>query len=166
MRLTGVDFSPRDARTGPPARPGLGVEVDLREGDAENLNFEQRSFDTVVCTFGLCAIPAYRSAIGEMITVLLTGGLLLADHVPSRNPLVRAGQWLAERIGVPVAGEHFLRRPFLEVRAAGLTRGARPVRPRCRGTPRRQPARASARHLTCVLAVSSALAWTRPPTLT
>ena len=55
------------------------------------------SGDTVVCTLGLCAIPDFRTAIVEMITVLRPGGLLLlADCVPSRNPLV-PGRAVARR---------------------------------------------------------------------
>jgi len=33
---------------------------------------------------------------------------------------VRAGQWLAERVTIPIGGEHFRRRPIELVRAAGL----------------------------------------------
>ena len=42
----------------------LGRQIDLRVGDAEALEFADESFDTVVCTFGLCTIPddARRSA--------------------------------------------------------------------------------------------------------
>ena len=122
VRLTGVDVSPAMLELARQRARDLGIEVDLREGDAENLNFDKGSFDTVACTFGLCAIPDYRAAIVEMITVLRPGGLLLlADHTPANNPLIQAGQWLAERISIPLAGEHFLRRPFLDVQAAGLT---------------------------------------------
>ncbi|MFZ3495834.1 class I SAM-dependent methyltransferase [Streptomyces sp. 5.8] len=35
----------------------LGRTADLREGDAQALPFPDVSFDTVVCTLSLCAIP-------------------------------------------------------------------------------------------------------------
>ena len=126
VRLTGVDISPAMLERARSRARDLGLQVDLREGDAEHLAFGKCSFDTVVCTFGLCAIPDYRAALAEMVTVLRPGGLLLlADHIPSTSPLVRAGQWLAERVTVPLAGEHFLRRPYLDVQAHGLTVEAR-----------------------------------------
>jgi ubiquinone/menaquinone biosynthesis C-methylase UbiE len=56
-----------------------------------------------------------------MARVLRPGGrLLLVDHVPARSRALRAGQWLYERISIPLAGEHFLRRPLRHVRDVGL----------------------------------------------
>ncbi len=121
-RLTGVDYSPAMLELARQRTNDLGLDVDLRVGNAEALDWPDASFDTVVCTFSLCAIPDHEAALGEMIRVLRPGGLLLlADHIPSTNPLLRAGQWLAERISIPLAGEHFLRRPLRVVQAAGLT---------------------------------------------
>lgn len=97
-------------------------DVDLRLGDAEALDLADGSFNTVVCTFSLCAIPNHRRALAEMIRVLRPGGrLLLADHVAGTSPVLRAGQRLLELATVPIGGEHFLRRPYDDVRAAGLT---------------------------------------------
>jgi ubiquinone/menaquinone biosynthesis C-methylase UbiE len=122
IRLTGVDVSPAMLALARKRADDLSMSVQLRLGDAEDLGLPDQSFDTVVCTFGLCAIPDYQTAIGEMIAALRPGGLLLlADHIPSTNPLLRAGQWLAEHISIPAAGEHFLRRPLLDVKAAGLS---------------------------------------------
>jgi ubiquinone/menaquinone biosynthesis C-methylase UbiE len=87
--------------------------VTLQQGDAHDLPFPAGSFDTVVCTFGLCAIPDPDRALHEMVRVLRPGGaLILVDHVPSTNLAIRAAQWLLERLTIPLAGEHFLRRPL------------------------------------------------------
>nr|BFE79113.1 hypothetical protein GCM10020093_017140 [Planobispora longispora] len=103
---------PRDARPGAAPRRGLGLDADLREGDARALEFGDAVFDTVVCTFSLCAIPDHRLAIAEMVRVLRPGGvLLLADHVAGASRPVRAAQRLLETVTVPMAGEHYLRRP-------------------------------------------------------
>jgi len=121
VRLTGVDFSPGMLAIARHRAGELGRTVDLREGDAHALDFPDASFDTVVCTFGLCAIPDERRAVAEMTRVLRPGGrLLLLDHVASSAPPVRALQWLIERISIPVGGEHFRRRPLNQVRALGL----------------------------------------------
>jgi hypothetical protein len=48
------------------------------------------------------------------------GTLLLADHVASSWPPIRAVQWLLERVTIRTAGEHFTRRQLPLVRAAGL----------------------------------------------
>ncbi|RSD20896.1 class I SAM-dependent methyltransferase [Amycolatopsis eburnea] len=119
VTLTGLDLSEgmlEVARTREPARP-----VTLRQGDAQALPFEDASFDTVVCTFGLCAIPDPATAVAEMARVLRPGGrLILADHVVSTSWPVRVAQWLLELASVPLAGEHFRRRPLRLVEAVGL----------------------------------------------
>lgn len=95
--------------------------VTLRQADAHELPFADGSFDTVVCTFGLCAIPDPDTAVAEMARVLRPGGrLILVDHVASTSRVIRVAQWLLERVTVPLAGEHWLRRPVHQVRATGL----------------------------------------------
>ena len=99
----------------------LGRTVQLRVGDAEDLDVPDGSADTVVCTFSLCGIPDHHRAVAEMARVLRPGGrLLLADHIASSYRLVRGVQRLAEVVSVPAAGEHFRRRPLHEVEAAGF----------------------------------------------
>ena len=62
------------------ARPP-SPRADLRQGDAQALDFPDESFDTVLCALGLCAIPDDRRAVTEMARVLPRRPLLLAVHV-------------------------------------------------------------------------------------
>jgi SAM-dependent methyltransferase len=99
----------------------LGRHVDLRLGDAQALDLPDASFDTVVCTLSLCAIPDERRAVAEMRRVLRPGGrLLLLDHVAGAPRRVRAIQWLLEQVTRPLNEEHLLRRPLLQVQAEGF----------------------------------------------
>lgn len=117
VTLTGIDISDRMLDL---ARE-RGRPATLQQGDAHALPFADGSFDTVVCTFGLCAIPDVDTAVAEMARVLRPGGrLILVDHVVSTSRVIRVVQWLAERVTVPLAGEHFLRRPLHQVQASGL----------------------------------------------
>ncbi len=121
VRLTGIDWSTEMLEHARRRAAKLGRTVDLREGDAEALRFPDASFDTVVCTFSLCAIPGERTAIAEMARVLRPGGrLLLADHVAAATRPARAVQRLIELVTVPLGGEHLLRRPVNQVLTAGL----------------------------------------------
>jgi ubiquinone/menaquinone biosynthesis C-methylase UbiE len=121
VRLTGIEWSPAMLDVARRRADQLGRAVDLREGDAQALPFPDASFDSVVCTLSLCAIPDERRAIAEMTRVLRPGGrLLLLDHVAASAWPVRAVQRLLELVTVPLGGEHFLRRPLLHVQAAGL----------------------------------------------
>jgi ubiquinone/menaquinone biosynthesis C-methylase UbiE len=121
VRLTGVDLSPQMLAHARRRADRLGRPVELREDDAQELSFPDASFDTVVCTFALCAIPDDRQAVAQMARVLRPGGtLLLADHVVSTSRPVRLLQRLLEVVTVPLGGEYFRRRPIRHVRDAGL----------------------------------------------
>ncbi|WP_035737877.1 class I SAM-dependent methyltransferase [Glycomyces arizonensis] len=119
--LTGIELSPRMLERAKSRAASLGLDADLRLGDAQRLDFGDSSFDTVVCTFSLCCVPDEAKAVAEMARVLRPGGvLLLADHVESTSLWLRALQRAAEIGSVPFAGEHFRRRPIRHVEAAGL----------------------------------------------
>jgi ubiquinone/menaquinone biosynthesis C-methylase UbiE len=121
VRLTGVDFSPAMLDLARQRAAQLGRSVDMREADASALPFPAASFDTVVYTYGLCAIPDDGRAVSEMSRVLRPGGLLLlADHVAGAAWPTRAVQRLFEVFTVRLQGEHFLRRPLRLVEAVGL----------------------------------------------
>jgi ubiquinone/menaquinone biosynthesis C-methylase UbiE len=121
VRLTGVDFSPAMLDLARRRAEQLGRPVDLREADANALPFTPAAFDTVVCTYGLCAIPDDSRAVSEMTRVLRPGGLLLlADHVAGTAWPTRSVQRFFELFTVPLQGEHFLRRPLPLVEAEGL----------------------------------------------
>lgn len=121
VQLTGIDFSPGMLAIARRRAGELGREADLREADAQALPFPDASFDTVVGTYALCAIPDDRAAVAEMSRVLRPGGLLLlADHVASSAWPLRAIQRASEQLAIRLHGEHFTRRPLPYVEAAGL----------------------------------------------
>lgn len=66
MRLTGIDASPGMLALARERSAALGREIDLWEADAEALPFADASFDTVMGTFALCAIPDERRALAEI----------------------------------------------------------------------------------------------------
>jgi len=119
--ITGVELSPAMLAIARQRATSLGLDADLREGDAEHLPFDDASFDTVTCALALCTIPRPTAALAEMRRVLAPGGhLLLLDHIGSTWPPVYAAQWLLERITIRAAGEHFTRRQLPLVKAAGF----------------------------------------------
>jgi ubiquinone/menaquinone biosynthesis C-methylase UbiE len=121
VALTGVELSPAMLDIARTRAADLGMTVDLHEGDAAHLPVENASFDTVVCALSLCTIPDPARAIAEMHRALVPGGrLLLLDHIGSSWPPIYAVQWLAERLTIRLAGEHFTRRQLPLVKAAGF----------------------------------------------
>jgi ubiquinone/menaquinone biosynthesis C-methylase UbiE len=121
VRLIGIDLSPTMLQLARDRARELGIEVDLREGDAHDLPFPDESFDTVVCTLSLCNVSDDRRAVAEMKRVLKPGGrLLLLDHVRAASGLGRAVQKALEVVTVRLEGEYLLRRPLEHVQVEGF----------------------------------------------
>jgi ubiquinone/menaquinone biosynthesis C-methylase UbiE len=122
VTITGIDLSPAMLEHARRRAEASGRTVTLQVGDAHRLEFPDASFDTVVCTFSLCAIPDERRAVAEMWRVLRPGGqLLLADHVVSTSAPVRLLQLVLEIVSRLSGRENFRRRPIVHVRDQGFT---------------------------------------------
>ena len=116
--LVGVDLSPAMIEQARGRAAELGIEADLRVGDATALEFDDGSFDTVVSTFSLCTIPDPRAAVAEVRRVLRPGGrFVFAEHVRSPAPAVRFGQRLLNPLMVRFQADHLLREPLDYLRA-------------------------------------------------
>lgn len=121
VEVTGLDLSPVMLGIARERAASLSREVSLHEGDAQALPFADASFDTVVCTLGLCGVPDEHEAIAEMHRVLRPGGkLLLLDHVGSHHRLVHFGQSMLEKLSVRMCGDYQTRRPLLLLEQAGF----------------------------------------------
>ena len=119
--LTGIDLSDGMLEVARTKVRRLGrSDVELLEGDAHDLPFEDATFDSVVCTFSLCGIPDPALAVTEMRRVLRPAGrLVLVDHVRST-----VGAFLLLQRGIELftrrEGEYMTRRPLEQVLAAGF----------------------------------------------
>jgi ubiquinone/menaquinone biosynthesis C-methylase UbiE len=121
IRLTGVDLSPEMLAQARSRSAAIDRPIELREADAAALPFAGATFDTVVSTLAMCALPDVPSSIAEMRRVLRPGGrLLLLDHIGSSWWPIWAGQRLMEIYTIPHAGEHMTRRPRPIVERAGF----------------------------------------------
>ena len=69
--VTGLDFSSEMLDRAKTKAPG----ADLRLGDAQDLPFEDDSFDAVVCNFGMMHIPDQPKALTEVARVLKSNGV-------------------------------------------------------------------------------------------
>jgi ubiquinone/menaquinone biosynthesis C-methylase UbiE len=113
VRLTGIELSPQMLEIGRQRAEELGRDVDLRIGDAQALEFENQSFDTVIITFGLCTIPDDRRAVTEAHRVLRPGGrLVLLEHVRSPSLAVRVVQRVLDPLSVRFSADHLVRDPL------------------------------------------------------
>jgi aminoglycoside/choline kinase family phosphotransferase len=72
--VTGVDLTPEMLQVARTRAERAGVEVAWKEADAEDLPFEDGSFDVVVSTFGCMFAPRHGVAANEIARVLRPGG--------------------------------------------------------------------------------------------
>ena len=120
-RVTGIELSPEMLGHARRRAAALGSEVELREGDAQALEFAAESFDTVVITLALCTIPDDHAAVREARRVLRPGGrLVLLEHVRSPRGAVRIAQRILDPLSVRFEGDHLLRDPLDYLEAEGF----------------------------------------------
>jgi len=63
--------------------------IDVREGDAHQLDFPDSSFDWVTTFHVMTVVPQPRRMMDEMVRVCKPGGrIVLVSHFASRNPLL------------------------------------------------------------------------------
>ena len=100
-KVTGIDITPKLLALAKEEEKIAGISgIEWKEGDAENLPFNDESFDVVISTFGHIFAPHQELAGKEMIRVLKKGGRLgftswppelaigkLSEIVSKYNPL-------------------------------------------------------------------------------
>jgi SAM-dependent methyltransferase len=81
--VTGIDLTPELLHTARRRAGTLEVTVDWAEGDAEQLPYDDASFDRVFSAFGVQFAPRHEQVAAELARVCRPGGLLvLANWTP------------------------------------------------------------------------------------
>jgi ubiquinone/menaquinone biosynthesis C-methylase UbiE len=110
--VSGVDPSAEMRARATKAERPAGLNVEVRDGTAEALPFEDASFDTIVCTYTLCSVQSPAAALAEARRVLRPGGrLLFCEHGLAPDPGVAAWQGRVEPVWKKMAGGCHLTRP-------------------------------------------------------
>ena len=111
--LVGIEISPKMLEIARVRAKEAQLDADLRVGDAQELEFADESFDTVLITLALCTIPDDRGAVREAWRVLRPGGrLILLEHVRSPMWAIRVAQRLLEPASVRFQADHLIRDPL------------------------------------------------------
>ena len=119
--LTAIDVSSAMADIAERRAESLGLDVELRIGDAERLPFPDERFDTVVSSMTLCTFPDPVAALEEMARVCRDDGrILLLEHGRSTNRLVARFQDVRADAHAEQLGCHWNREPLELVKRAGL----------------------------------------------
>ena len=81
--VTGIDYVPMLIDEARKRAQAEGLEVHFREGDAEDLPFEDASFDVVLSTLGVMFAPDQEKAAQELLRVCMPGGTIgMVNWVP------------------------------------------------------------------------------------
>jgi SAM-dependent methyltransferase len=79
----GLDYVPELLEQGRERAAAERLDIEFIEGDAENLPFDDDSFDVVLSTFGVMFAPDHQKAANEMLRVSRSGGRIgMANWVP------------------------------------------------------------------------------------
>ena len=117
--LVGIDFSPgmlQRARQKP-----CRVPMTLLEMDAQQLTFDDATFDTVLATCVFCTVPDPVLGLREARRVCKPNGqILLLEHVRLDRPVIGPLMDLLDPFAAAVTGTHINRRTVENVRLASL----------------------------------------------
>jgi ubiquinone/menaquinone biosynthesis C-methylase UbiE len=119
--ITGVDVSPVMLDMARAHARRLNLQVDLRQGDVEHLDFPDQTFDTVISALATCSYLNPIAALREMKRVCKSGGrLLLLEHGRSSWKLVGRFQDRSVMSSIERGGCRNNQEPLQIIQAAGL----------------------------------------------
>jgi ubiquinone/menaquinone biosynthesis C-methylase UbiE len=118
----GIDPSPELLERALRRMASCGVQVELRQAQAEQFPFDDATMNCAVSTFTLCSVVSAERALTEIRRVLRLGGrLLFAEHGLAPHASVQRTQRRYRRIWSAVAGGCILDRPIEQlIREAGF----------------------------------------------
>ena len=120
VKVTAIDLSPRMLERARRRASVLGLEVELREMDVQDLAFPDHVFDTLFATFVFCSVPDPVLGLRELRRVCKPGGrLLLLEHMRPGNPILGLLFDLLNPMVVRMMGANINRRTMENIRRAG-----------------------------------------------
>jgi ubiquinone/menaquinone biosynthesis C-methylase UbiE len=104
-RVTGLDFAPGLLEIARERAADAMVEIEFVEGDAQELPFEDASFDRVVSTFGHMFAPDHARTAAEMRRVLRPQGAIAVACWTPEGAIGRMFRTIAELVPPPPGGQ-------------------------------------------------------------
>jgi SAM-dependent methyltransferase len=105
-RVTGLDFAPGLLDIARERAADAMVEIDFVEGDAQEMPFDDSSFDRVVSTFGHMFAPDHRRTADELRRVLRPDGVIAVACWIPEGSIGRMSRTIGELVPPPPGAEH------------------------------------------------------------
>ncbi|AOY76475.1 class I SAM-dependent methyltransferase [Clostridium formicaceticum] len=121
IEVTAIDFSANMLKKAREKAQKLGKQVELREMDAQKMDFPNNSFDYIVATCVFCSVPDPIKGFQEVRRVLKPGGkVVLIEHVRSEKKVVGLFMDLMNPVTVNLYGANINRRTEENIGLAGF----------------------------------------------
>lgn len=119
--LTGIDFSEQMINKARIKARKRGDRPELKVMDAEDMQFEDNSFDTVVTSCVFCSVPNPVRGLQEIRRVCKNGGkILMLEHVRSNHRMAGKLMDILNPISCRIIGENVNRRTYDNLIEAGF----------------------------------------------
>ncbi len=119
--ITGFDVSEKMLKQARERAKGTAVDGRLLLMDAQNLGFQDNTFDTVVASLVFCSVPDPLRGIKEIERVLKRNGkVVLLEHVLSSNLYLASMMQAVTPFTRAAFGENFNRKTVETVTKSGL----------------------------------------------
>jgi phosphatidylethanolamine/phosphatidyl-N-methylethanolamine N-methyltransferase len=121
VKMTAIDFSEKMLRRARERAARDGVKVDLLQMDAQAMDFEDNTFDSVAATFVFCSVPDPFRGLEEIRRVVRPDGkIVLLEHVLSANRVIAGLMNLVNPVVSRLMGPSINRRTVENVGRSGL----------------------------------------------
>lgn len=122
VEVIGIDFSKGMLEKAEKKRKELGLEnVKLLLMDAQNMEFEDNTFDTVVSTFVFCTVPDPTKGLKEAYRVLKPGGkAIFLEHMKSESKLLNIPLYIMDPVMRALLGTSMVRETQKHIEKAGF----------------------------------------------
>ena len=121
VKVTAIDFSPRMVKKAQSQAEKLDIAITVLQMDAQNMDFEDNHFDTVVTSCVFCSVPDPVQGLKEIRRVCKPGGIVvMLEHVRSKKPVLGSLMDVVDPLPVRLYGAHINRQTVANLRKAGF----------------------------------------------
>lgn len=121
LKVTGIDFSSKMLEKARKKSQKLNQEIRLIQMDAQNMEFEDNSFDSVYTTCVFCSVPNPVKGLKEIRRICKENGkIVMLEHVRSEKQLIGALMDIFNPVTVGAYGANINRRTVSNIESAGF----------------------------------------------